>query len=140
MNYLQWLCGELISRADLEQQSRIQLPHLQDLLTNWMPLQGEQFFNHLWGSASGFNQRQQYLSKLVLTAIAAASDDWLTLEQINQAVAESDSDLWYVLQDLVKMDTLLSQSDELYRLKMPLGQQWIQANYTVERVMKEAKR
>ena len=138
--YLQWICGELILRADRAQRPFIEQEHLQELLTDWMPMQGEQFFNHLWGSSTGFSPEQQEQQKLILTIFAQHAPDagWLTVEEINQ-LAHSEIDearIWHLLQDLAKMDTLIFKNKK-YRIRMPLFQQWMAANYSVERVLRE---
>ncbi len=142
--YLQWLCGELVARADREQQRIIADEHLEALLNEWLPEQGEQFFNHLWGSSAGFSRPQQFISKLVLAALAThagvgGSLSLADVETILQEVLVDTPQLWYVLQDLAKMDTVIVENDH-YAVKMPLFQRWMRANYTVERVLKEEKR
>jgi GTP pyrophosphokinase len=142
--YLQWLCGELMARADQEQRETIADEHLEWLLAEWLPGQGEQFFNHLWGSSAGLTRPQQFISKLVLTALTlhAGADGWLSLAELEAALRDVLVDtpqLWYVLQDLAKMDTVMVSEDR-YAMKMPLFQHWLRANYTIEQVMKEGKR
>lgn len=138
--YLQWICGELILRADRAQRPFIDQTHLQEILTEWMPLQGEQFFNHLWGTSTGFSTAQQAEQKLILTILAehAPDDGWLSIEEIKEfAHSEFDeSRLWHLLQDLFKMDTLALENNR-YRIRMPLFQQWMRVNYSVERILRE---
>ncbi|NJN55970.1 MAG: AAA family ATPase, partial [Anaerolineae bacterium] len=139
--YLQWLCGELMARADREERPMIADEHLEHLLAEWLPDQGEQFFNHLWGSSTGFTRSQQFLSKLVLVVLAVHENDDGTLlladmETTLGTVLVDVPRLWYVLQDLAQMDTVLAQDDR-YAIKMPLFRRWLRANYTVERVLKE---
>lgn len=138
--YLQWLCGELVARADRTQAAAIDDALLDELLAGWLPGQGEQFFNHLWGSSTGFSYERQYMSKLALVLMAglAAPARVAALEQA-LAVAEP-VDLWPILHDLTQMDTLIQPEPELYAIRMPLFQHWLQANYTVERVLKERRR
>lgn len=143
--YLQWLCGELIARADRDKKQTIDQFQLDRLLTEWLPIQGEQFFNHLWGSSTGFSPEQQYLSKLVLTALATktAVNGWLPVEKLEAILkpyVPDTSQIWFVLQDLAQMDTLNFPEDGRYTIKMPLFQKWLTANMTVERVVKENKR
>lgn len=142
--YLQWLCSELIVEADREERPFIQPAHLQTVLNNWMPLQGEQFFNHLWGSSLGYDLAQQQCSKLALTAIAELADAengrWLSLSQIQQSgilTVLSEAQVWELLQGLAQMDTLESRDDEQFRLKVALCEQWLRANYSVKRLLKE---
>lgn len=139
--YLQWLCGELVARANRAEQAGITENDLDVLLAEWLPEQGEQFFNHLWGSASGFNVQQCYQGKLLLTALAycAPDDRWTHVDTLSSDKVRErldDSRVWHVLQDLVKMDTLERQNEQ-YRFKMPLAARWMRANYTVAHVLKE---
>ena len=64
----------------------------------------------------------------------------MTVEEIGRFVQGEvdESRLWHLLQDLTKMDTLTAQSRQ-YRIRMPLFERWMQANYTVERVLREQK-
>ena len=142
--YLQWLCSELIVEADQDERSSIQPTHLQTVLQQWMPLQGEQFFNHLWGSSLGYDALQQQRSKLVLTAIAELTEvengRWLDLPRIHESgilPVLSEAQVWELLQGLVQMDTLESRGDEQFRLKVALCEQWLRANYSVKRLLKE---
>lgn len=140
--YLQWLCGELVFRAVVEERHVVQMSHLQQTLDTWMVGQGEQYFNHLWGSSSGFTMDEQKRQKLVLTAVATLGtpSEWLKLEALHAELAHdlTEAQLWDVLRDLVRMDTLLVEQDR-YRIQMPLFEQWLQANYTVAYVRKEGK-
>lgn len=137
--YLQWLCGELMARADREERPEIADEHVEQLLKEWLPDQGEQFFNHLWGSSAGFTRPQQFISKLALVTLAGYAGDEMPLAEMETRLSEVLVDtphLWYVLQDLAQMDTVLTQGDR-YAIKMPLFQSWLRANYTVDRVLKE---
>ncbi len=138
--YLQWICGELILRADRGERPFIGQEQLQEILTEWMPLQGEQFFNHLWGSSTGFSAEQQEQQKLILTILAQHTpvNGWMDAVEIGRFVADvlPEGRLWHLLQDLGKMDTLLVDNEQ-YRIRMPLFAQWMRANYTVERVLRE---
>lgn len=138
--YLQWLCGELVSQADRARRAAIRAEHLDDVLSVWAPFQGEQFFNHLWGTSTGFSQQQMALGKLTLAAIAQHDPEtrWLDLETLAGSTTPylDEAQLWHVCQDLVKMDTL-TESDGRYCIRMPLFQLWMRANYTVERVVRE---
>jgi hypothetical protein len=140
--YLQWMCGELVSRADREARQTIHSQHVQDALTDWLPYQGEQFFSHLWGSGIGFDLEAQQGHKLVLTAVTshAIGSRWVSLEQIHRSGIEAimdESHLWRTLQDLVKIGTLDKQKDDHYRIKVALCEQWIRGNYTVEQMIRE---
>jgi hypothetical protein len=80
----------------------------------------------------------------VLTALTlhAGAAGWLSLAELEAVLRDVLVDtpqLWYVLQDLAKMDTVLVSGDR-YAIKMPLFQRWMQANYTIEQVMKEGRR
>lgn len=143
--YLQWLCGELLSLAERENTQAIQTKHLEELLDNWLPAQGEQFFNHLWGSSTGFTLEEQYLGKLVLAVLAtqAPADGRLSVKEIEamlQPVIPDPSQVWYVLQDLAQMDTLAMPVDGRYAIKMPLFQKWLKATTSIERIVKEKER
>lgn len=129
--YLQWICGELMTWAEREQWQQIDKLHLQLLLDEWLPQQGEQFFNHLWGSSTKFNARDLFINKLLLTVLATQADahSFLSLSQIeahfpNQILSKKDS-LWYMLQNLAKMDTVLMK-DEQYTIQIPLFHRWMQ--------------
>ncbi|HFQ94887.1 MAG TPA: HD domain-containing protein [Anaerolineae bacterium] len=140
--YLQWMCGELVLQADRVQRPFVRPEHLDDLLALWAPFQGEQFFNHLWGASTGFTLRQQEMGKLALAAAAAHAGEarWFDLAELANLTAPhlDETQLWHVCQDLVKMDTL-TKSEDRYCIRMPLFQLWMQANYTVERVVKEMR-
>lgn len=144
--YLQWLCGELVDRIDREQQANIGDRHLQQLLDDWLPDQGEQYFSHLWGSVSGVKRSEQQRNKVVLTAISETGDiqkeaRWVSFDGIAQsgvARVMDESKLWRLLQDLVKMDTLERTDEEHYRIKVGLCELWLRANYTVDHVIKES--
>ncbi|MCP4358361.1 MAG: HD domain-containing protein [Chloroflexi bacterium] len=139
--YLQWLCGELVARADRVEDKMIQDEHLDTLLAEWLPEQGEQFFNHMWGSSTGFSYAQQYLSKLALVAMSTATpaSEWWTTADFTALLGThlpQEPGLWSTLHDLAQMDTLLTNRiNTQYAVRMPLFQLWIQANYTVERVV-----
>jgi GTP diphosphokinase / guanosine-3',5'-bis(diphosphate) 3'-diphosphatase len=142
--YLQWLCSELIIEADREERPFIRSAHLQATLTEWMPFQGEQFFNHLWGSSLSYEAAQLQRNKLVLTAIASLANKengrWLQLSQIQQSgvlAVLNEMQVWDLLQELVQMDTLECRDDEQFRLKVALCEQWLRANYSVKRLLKE---
>ncbi len=141
--YLQWICGELVSRADQEQRPFITTLHLQELLDAWIPQQGEQFFNHLWGSSIGFARQTMRQQKLILTAIATLSppDRWVNFHHIAGSgvlTVMNEGALWRNLQNLVEMDTLrVSQEGTYYCLRMPLAERWLTEHYTVPRVIKE---
>jgi GTP pyrophosphokinase len=142
--YLQWLCGELMSRADRDERQVIADEHVEHLLTDWLPEQGEQFFNHLWGSSAGFTRPQQFLSKLVLVALAEHGDvtEGMSLADMEALLGKVLVDvprLWYVLQDLAQMDTV-AVVGERYTIKMLLFYRWLRANYTVAHVLKERLR
>jgi hypothetical protein len=141
--YLQWLCGELVSRADAAERPQIRTQDLGDLLRDWLPGQGEHFFNHLWGSSIGFNKRTLQENKLVLTAVAQqardnrrVSFDAVAEGSVSQALDRAA--VWRTLQNLVKMDTLTHEG-EWYQIKMALCEQWLQANYPIDRLVKEIK-
>lgn len=142
--YLQWLCGELMTRAKRDQWQRIDQPRLQLLLDEWLPQQGEQVFSHLWGSSTKFNAKEQFINKLVLAILAthADADGFLSLEQIEAAfpshiLTKKDS-LWYTLQNLAKMDTITIKGEQ-YAIQIPLFHRWMQLNYTVDHILKEEK-
>ncbi len=140
--YLQWLCGELMSRAEREEREVIADEHVEQLLTGWLPEQGEQFFNHLWGSSAGLTRPQQFLSKLALVTMANGAAEMMPLaemESLLSGVLVDTPRLWYVLQDLAQMDTVMSKGEQ-YIIKMPLFRRWLRENYTVDRVLKERTR
>jgi hypothetical protein len=141
--YLQWLCGELLARADREQRSSISLQHLQDAVTDWLPYQGEHFFSHLWGNGIGYDMDAQQRHKLVLTAVteSAIDDRWVMLDQVCRSGAGTileESQIWRVLQDLVKIGTLDADQNH-YRIKVALCEMWLRSNYNVERMIREIK-
>lgn len=142
--YLQWICGELVGRANREQRTAVSDQHLEDVLTDMLPYQGEQLFNHLWGSATGFDIPEQQRHRLVLTAVSEraregrwASFDDLAASEVTAVLDEAR--LWRVLQDLVKMDTLQTAGEDRYRIKISLFEYWLKTNYTVDRIVKEIK-
>ncbi|MBX3059366.1 MAG: HD domain-containing protein [Anaerolineae bacterium] len=140
--YLQWLCGELMARADREERQVIADEDVERLLAEWLPEQGEQFFNHLWGSSAGLTRPQQFLSKLALVTMAGSTEETMSLAEMENSLSGVLVDtprLWYVLQDLAQMDTVTAVG-ERYVIKMPLFRRWLQANYTIDRVLKERTR
>jgi GTP pyrophosphokinase len=139
--YLQWLCGELLARADREQRTSINTQLLHDALTDWLPYQGEHFFSHLWGNGIGFDWEAQQRHKLVLTAVTenAIDDRWISLSQVCRGEITTkldESQVWRVLQDLVKIGTL-DAVDGRYRIKVALCESWLRSNYNVDRMIRE---
>jgi hypothetical protein len=136
--YLQWVCGELVARAERDGRSHITPGDLTALLTEWLPGQGEQFFSHLWGSSVGLTREMQQRYKVVLTAVAQSKKTWQPLNRIARILAPylAESEVWRLAQDLVKMDTLLVRGRR-YALKVPLFARWLRATLTVEGVVRE---
>ena len=136
--YLQWVCGELVARAAQDGRSHITPQDLTALLTEWLPGQGEQFFSHLWGSSVGIGREMQQRYKVLVTAVAQSKKTWQPLTRITRTLSPhlSESEVWRLAQDLVKMDTLLVMGKR-YRLKVPLFARWLRANLTVEAVVRE---
>ncbi|MCB8942214.1 MAG: TGS domain-containing protein [Ardenticatenaceae bacterium] len=136
--YLQWVCGELVARAERHGRSHIMPTDLTTLLTEWLPGQGEQFFSHLWGSSVGLTREMQQRYKVVVTAVAQSNKTWQPLNKIARTLAPylAESEVWRLAQDLVKMDTLLVLGKR-YALKVPLFARWLRANVTVEGVVRE---
>ncbi|MCL4294220.1 MAG: HD domain-containing protein [Anaerolineae bacterium] len=139
--YLQLLCGELVTCTDQEN-NIIKNEHLNRLLSDWLPDQGEQFFGHLWGSDSGIDRITQNWNKIVLTAIAfnANENHWVNFSRVaDNGVTKviNETILWQVLQNLVKMETLETKDNIHYRIKVELFEHWLQENYAIQRVVKE---
>ena len=140
--YLQWLCGELVARADRDGRQLINGRFLRTMLTEWLPRQGEQFFSHLWGNGIGFEWAAQQEYKLVLTAVTAQVNEarWVSFNQIGRSgIAEvmDESRLWRALQDLVKIGALDAAGGARYRIKIALCERWIRGNYNVEQMIRE---
>ncbi|MBI5290748.1 MAG: HD domain-containing protein [Chloroflexi bacterium] len=140
--FIHMLCGQLISEAIREGRFRIDIQHLNAVLTNWLPEQGEQPFNHLWGSGSVVDGPAQRLNKLVLIVVAlsvgeqgAVSFENITLKEVVEKVGKTR--LWQALEDLVKMETLVRVSDGRYRIKVKIFERWLCGNFTVERALRE---
>ncbi len=139
--YLQWLCGELLARADRDQRSSIHTQHLHDALTDWLPYQGEHFFSHLWGNGIGFDLEEQQRHKLVLTAVTANAidaDRRVSEAQIGRMLASvlDEGQVWRALQNLVKIGTL-DMIDELYRIKITVCESWLRSNHSVAHMIRE---
>jgi GTP pyrophosphokinase len=139
--YLQWLCGELVTRADREQRTFISSQHLHDVLTDWLSYQGEHFFSHLWGNGIGFDQEAQQRQKLMVTAVTENAIDgrWVSWEQICQTELGSmlnEAQIWQLLQELVKIGTLDAKYDR-YRIKIALCELWLRSNCSVENLIRE---
>lgn len=136
--YLQWVCGELVARAERDSSAHITPQDLTTLLVEWLPGQGEQFFSHLWGSSVGLGREMQQRYKVVVTAIAQSKKTWQPLNRIARILSPylAESEVWRLAQDLVKMDTLLVMGKR-YTLKVPLFARWLRANLTVEGVVRE---
>jgi type I restriction enzyme M protein len=142
--FLQWLCSELVSQADNVRQSTITTTLVEQVLAAWVPDQGEQFFNHLWGHTIGFDRQTELFNKLMLTSIAGhgqpGDDTAVPFAGIFQNGLEdilTEDRARYVLDGLVKMDTLIVTDSEQYRIKVPLCQHWLRQNYDVQHVIKE---
>ncbi len=138
--FLQWICTELLTRANREQHLRITPDQLQLVLEEWVPFQGEQYFNHLWGSSMGFTMEEENKNKLVLTTLAhhPSPDRWHPATELNNLTAVfTEQTLTRTLPNLVKMDTLEQNDRSHYRIKIPLFEQWLQTNYTVEMILEE---
>ncbi|MCP5100817.1 MAG: AAA family ATPase, partial [Chloroflexi bacterium] len=131
--YLQWLCGELVAAADRQESNLVEMAHMSRLLETWLPQQGAQFFNHLWGSASGFDARQQEMGQKVLTAVSHQNAPFVSFETLSTTLAGllSQDDLWLILQSLTKIDTLVIENDQ-YRFRVPLVSMWMRSNYRLE--------
>ncbi|MCB9421180.1 MAG: HD domain-containing protein [Ardenticatenaceae bacterium] len=139
--YLQWLCGELLARADRDQRSSINTQHLHDAITDWLPYQGEHFFSHLWGNGIGFDLAEQQRHKLVLTAVTANAIDANRLvseTQIGRMLASvlDEGQVWRALQNLVKIGTL-DMIDDLYRIKVTVCESWLRSNHSVAHMIRE---
>lgn len=136
--YLQWLCGELVTYVTREERSKIQQSDLEQLMMDWLPQQGEQFFNHLWGNATGFETDQQENQLLVLTAVADLTQDReiilaeQVIDRLNHVIAGND--VHQSLLNLHKIDTL-KKVDNGYQIRIPLCQQWLLANYSLNRLI-----
>ncbi len=135
--YLQWVCGELVAQAERDGRLRITPAVLTHLLRDWLPGQGEQFFSHLWGSSVGIEPETQLRYKVLVTAVAQSKQRWYPLERITRTLKPylSESEVWQLAQDLVKMDTLQVKG-ERYGLKVPLFDRWLRHNLTVEMVVR----
>jgi GTP pyrophosphokinase len=147
---LQWLCGELVDRADREQRDLITLQHLQDVLTDWVPYQTHQYFSYLWGTGIGMDLRLVHWFRLILTAVSEFnihrpdSSRWVSVDDIG-VLGENGRTLYNiigqdrllaVMDDLVKMHTLQKEQGK-YRIRVPLCEQWLQKNYTITQLIKE---
>ena len=129
--YLQWLCGELISQVGKDGRDTIQVSDLERLLSNWLPQQGEQYFNHLWGNSAGFDVMQQRVGKLILTAVSTQKSPWIPFHNICAGLeGESEAFIKTTLRLLVQLDTLAEREDA-YCLRIPLAARWLQKNYSV---------
>ncbi len=138
--YLQMLCNELANSTYHSGGSRVSMGHLRSVIGDWLPLEEEHRFNHLWGADSTLDPQLQQQYKLFLAALANDTDRWISFEALLAALAPARIDepaLWRGLQALTKMDTLTCDGNERYRLKVPLCQRWIAANYTITRTMRE---
>jgi GTP pyrophosphokinase len=145
--FLQWICSELVSQVDNIRQSTITTTLVDQVLTAWVPDQGEQFFNHLWGHTIGFDRQTELYNKLVLTSMAGsepsgdkAAVPFTVLFRNGLEGILTEDQARYVLDGLVKMDTLIVTGSEQYRIKVPLCQHWLRQNYDVQHVVKEAAR
>ena len=132
--YLQWLCGELVSHVTREERTFIEQSDLEKLLMDWLPQQGEQFFNHLWGNATGFEHGHQQNQLWALTGIAEATQatETVSIQAIIdrfQSILTPDEVHQAVL-NLHKIDTLRKQNNA-YQIRIPLCQKWLLANYSL---------
>lgn len=136
--YLQWLCGELVSFVTREERALIERDDLAKLLMDWLPQQGEQFFNHLWGNATGFEHEDQQNQLLVLTAVATLTQKQATIS-LKKLTERFDGILtpFAVRQAVVnlhKIDTL-RKANNAYQIRIPLCQHWLLANYSLAQLI-----
>jgi GTP diphosphokinase / guanosine-3',5'-bis(diphosphate) 3'-diphosphatase len=131
--YLQLVCGELVRQAGDQFLTTITPPQLEYLLENWLPQQGQQFFTHLWGSHTGLSEAVVQRNQLVVVALAHQPDEGAVTVNLEQSLAPllDAATIWSILQDLVKMDTVQVNRQQLYRIRLPLCQCWLRANYSV---------
>lgn len=136
--YLQWLCGELVSLVSRDERTTIEKRDLSKLLMDWLPQQGEQFFNHLWGSAMGFSQQEQLTQLLVLTAVATYTQkkSTVTIDMIAKRLSGlfETFAIHQAITNLHKIDTLQKER-HAYHIRIPLCQQWLLANYSLEHLI-----
>ncbi len=129
--YLQWLCGELVAQVRRDDRDMIFTSDLEVLLEEWLPQQGEQYFSHLWGNATGFDRTQQAVAKTLLTAVSHHPQSWMPLQAIIAAVnSHSKMTIKTILRYLVQLDTLVKRKDAAYCLRIPLAARWMRHNYS----------
>lgn len=130
--YLQWVCGELVAQVRRDDRDMIFVPDLEKLLQEWLPQQGEQYFNHLWGNSAGFDGTQQVVGKALLTAVCHHPQPWMPLHAILSTInSHSETVIKTVLHNLVQLDTLVKRKDAAYCFRIPLAAKWLRHNYSV---------
>lgn len=137
--YLQWLCGELVSFVTRDERTSIEKSDLATLLLDWLPQQGEQFFNHLWGSAMGFTQTEQGVQLLLLTAVSAHTQHAPTVSEADIVTTLAPhihpDQIQRAISNLHKIDTLQKKQSG-YQIRIPLCQQWLLANHSLEQLLR----
>ena len=135
--YLQLLCGELVTRVSRAEKAYVEMVDLDAALTEWLPDQGEQFFNHLWGNATGLSSQQVAVQKLVLTTVAVLEEsDAVSSQAVVERLAGvlSPTAVLQAITYLAKMDTLIV-SGSLLNIRIPFCQRWLCANFTPEQIV-----
>lgn len=140
--YLQWLCGELVTFVTREERTVIRQADLAKLLQEWLPQQGKQFFNHLWGSAAGFTAQEQENQLLVLTTIAEVTghQSALPTSQIQGKLSHlmTKQEIQQAVTNLYKIDTLKKSGNQI-QINIPLCQRWLLENYSLDQLVSQFK-
>jgi GTP diphosphokinase / guanosine-3',5'-bis(diphosphate) 3'-diphosphatase len=139
--YLQLVCGELAARAERDLRLEITDQHVEELLADWLPYQGEQYFSNLWGSTIGFDLPAERRHRLVVQAIAEQGnvEGWVSSEQLARSplMTALDADqLWRTLHDLVKIDSLDVRYGEQFGVKVRLFEMWLRKTNTLEQLLR----
>ena len=139
--YLQQICNQLFDEVTKSNTKRLVTKSLLDrTLAQWLPAQELDFVSNLIGSQVGAGHQLQRKGLLTLTAVAESSatnpsrDRWVSLEQITRTgILESVSpeELQLMLEELTRIDSLQTQNNHMYRLKVPICELWFQNRYSV---------
>lgn len=136
--YLQLLCGELIDRSVGQRSRSIQREDVDQLLIDWLPILGEEYFSHLWGHDSNMDRRTTLLNRSILTRIALTAGkrnrpvNHYDIVDNSMSGAEGQPKTQRVLKNLVDLRTIEKTRTGQYRIRMPLLTKWVCDNSPVE--------
>lgn len=134
--YLQLLLQEAIARIDRPlERPAFRHADLEQLLVEWLPDQEEIYFSHLWGAHGGLDKRKTRFNMLVLAALALSSEinQWSAFDDIARViktVRSREAEVREALQYLASIDSVQVDSDDRWRIRLPLCHRWLRLRYS----------